>query len=142
MNQLQNGTNCNRTGIYVYRINVGSTKAPTKCSTKVPTKSPTVAPAPTKCGLLGWSIYCPRTLWMAETLVWSLPYARLMLLVWPRGIVVYDFDLTFKTCALPTQRSVRILYRDVSRPSWLEMYISIEQRELMIEKAASNLQFS
>jgi Nidogen-like len=61
MNQLQNGTNCNRTGIYVYRINAGSTKAPTKCPTKVPTKSPTVAPAPTKCGLLGWSIYCPRT---------------------------------------------------------------------------------
>jgi hypothetical protein len=71
---------------------------------------------------------------MSGMLVWSLPSARLMLLVWPSGIVVYDFDVTFKTCLLPTQSSVRMLYRDVSRPSWLEMYISIEQRELMIEK--------
>jgi hypothetical protein len=34
MNQLQNRTNCNRKGIYVYRINAGSTNAPTKAPTK------------------------------------------------------------------------------------------------------------
>jgi hypothetical protein len=79
MNQLLNGTNCNRTGIYTHRINMGGpTKAPTKSPSKAPTKAPTKSPAkaPTKapmkvptavptrakCGWLGWSIFCPRTL--------------------------------------------------------------------------------
>jgi hypothetical protein len=81
MNRLLNGTNCNRTGVYVFRVNAGTTQAPTKTPTKPPTKAPTKAPtnapikAPTKfptnvptitptpknCGLFGWNIYCPRT---------------------------------------------------------------------------------
>jgi hypothetical protein len=78
MMSLLNGTNCNRTGTYAYRINKGGptkaptksptkpptkapTKPPTKAPIKVPTKVPTVAPIPDHCGLLGWSIFCPLT---------------------------------------------------------------------------------
>jgi hypothetical protein len=76
---LLNGTNCNRTGVYAYRINKGvptraptksptkapakaPTKSPTKAPTKLPTKAPALAPISTKCGWLGWSVFCPRTL--------------------------------------------------------------------------------
>jgi hypothetical protein len=78
MVSLLNGTNCNRTGVYVHRINAGAptkaptkaptdpTKPPTKKPTSVPIRAPTMAPMPAptfqKCGLLGWSIFCPITL--------------------------------------------------------------------------------
>jgi hypothetical protein len=67
MNRLLNGTNCNRPGIYAFRINKGAptkapTRAPTKPPTKAPTKSPIVAPTRARCGLLGWRIFCPFTL--------------------------------------------------------------------------------
>lgn len=72
MNSLFSGTNCNRTGTYVFRIHQGGpTKAPTSAPTKAPTSAPTKAPATTAppsnaptatCGLLGWSIFCPLTL--------------------------------------------------------------------------------
>jgi Nidogen-like len=65
MNAVLNGTNCNRTGIYAYRINQGGpTTAPIQNPAKAPTKAPTKAPIqnPAKCGLLGFSIVCPLTL--------------------------------------------------------------------------------
>jgi Nidogen-like len=54
MNALANGTNCNRTGIYVYRVSKG-------VPTNAPVSPTTVAPTPEKCGLFGWGIFCPRT---------------------------------------------------------------------------------
>jgi Nidogen-like len=71
MNLLLTSSNCNRKGIYSYRINAGGpTKAPTKVPTKTPTNTPTkaptmvpsLAPTPAKCGVFGWSIFCPQTL--------------------------------------------------------------------------------
>lgn len=59
MNMLSNGTNCNRTGVYVFRINQGG---PTQAPTNAPSKSPTKAPTSATCGLFGWSIFCPFTL--------------------------------------------------------------------------------
>jgi hypothetical protein len=73
MNALLNGTNCNRTGTYVFAVNAAPTKAPTQAPTKLPTKAPTNAPvavpAPTiaparatTCGLFRRGIFCPFTL--------------------------------------------------------------------------------
>jgi hypothetical protein len=66
MARLLNGTNCNRTGVYTSQVNMAPTKAPSKvprkAPTKLPTKALTLAPISTKCGSLGWSLFCPRTL--------------------------------------------------------------------------------
>jgi hypothetical protein len=64
MYSLLNGTNCKRMGTYAYRVNAAPTNTPTKTPTRAPTKTPTRAPTKsptTKCGLFGWSIFCPFT---------------------------------------------------------------------------------